>query len=162
MLDPPNIGFEPTGVGPEASLYMNKVSSCVSETTSDDPIMAGMIQAAADGVNIISLSLGSMDPFQGDTPYTTLVNSITGQGIAVVAANGSDGSDGALGIYGQSTPGSVESALAVGSVTNLKFTTVYTMEDSQGAIFQYQAVWPLVLPQALNVYSHGLECTPAA
>jgi Subtilase family len=159
MVDPPNMGFGMTGVAPEASLYMYRIFSCVSESTTTDIIMAAMIQAAADGVDVISMSLGAMAPFQDNTPYTTLVNSITGQGIAVIAANGNDGD---LGIYGQSTPASVESALGVGSVTNLKFPVNYNLKDSTGATFQYQAVWPLILPQALSVYSHGLECTPAA
>jgi hypothetical protein len=94
------------------------------------------------------MSLGAMDPFQDDTPYTSLVNSITGQGIAVIAANGNKGD---LGIYGQSTPASVKSALGVGSVTNLKFPVNYNLEDSSGATFKYQAVWSLILPQALTV-----------
>jgi subtilisin family serine protease len=37
MLDSPNIGFGMTGVAPEASLYMYKVFSCVSESTTTDP-----------------------------------------------------------------------------------------------------------------------------
>jgi subtilisin family serine protease len=130
MLDPPNVGFGMTGVAPEASLYMYKVFSCVSESTTTDIIMAAMIQAAVDGVDVISMSLGGLDPFQDDTPYTTLVNSITGQGIAVIIANGNDGD---LGIYDPSTPASVGSALGVGSVTNLKFPTNYNVKDSTGA-----------------------------
>lgn len=159
MVDPPNIGFGMTGVAPEASLYMYRIFSCVSDSTTTDVIMAAMIQAAKDGVDVISMSLGAMAPFQDDTPYTTLVNSITGQGIAIIAANGNDG---ALGMYGESTPASVGSALAVGSVTNLKFPVNYNLKDSTGATFQYQAVWPLILPQALTVYSHGVECTRGA
>jgi len=158
MVDPPNTGFGMTGVAPDASLYMYRIFSCVSDSTTTDVILAAMIQAAADGVDVISMSLGAMAPFQDDTPYTTLVNSITSQGIAVVAANGNDGD---LGIYGESTPASVETALGVGSVTNLKFPVNYNMKDSTGASFQYQAVWPLVLPQALTVYYHGSDCTQA-
>ena len=133
MSDPANMGFGLTGVAPEASLYMYKVFSCVSESTSTDIILAAMIQAASDGVDVISMSLGAMNPFQADSPYTALVDAITSQGIAVIAANGNDG---ALGTYAQSTPGGVESAVGVGSVTNLKFPTVYNMKDSTGAIFQ--------------------------
>jgi Subtilase family len=159
MEDPPNTGFGMTGVAPEASLYMYKIFSCVSESTNTDVIMAAMIKAASDGVDVISMSLGGSAPFQNDTPYTTLINAITAQGIAVIAANGNDGD---IGIYGQSTPASVATAVGVGSVTNLKFPVNYNMKDSLGATFQYQAVWPLILPQALTVYSHGVDCTPDA
>jgi len=159
MQDPPNVGFGMTGVAQEANIYMYKVFSCVYDYTADDLIMAGMIQAAADGVNVISLSLGGEDPFQILSPYTDLVNSLTGQGIAVVAANGNDAY---YGLYTQSSPGSVEGVLAVGSVTNVHFPNNYNMKDSLGNSYQYQAVWPLILPQAITVYSHGLECTPAA
>jgi subtilisin family serine protease len=57
MLDPPNFGFGITGVTPEASIYMYKVFSCILDATTDDLIMAGMMQAAGDGVNVIGLSL---------------------------------------------------------------------------------------------------------
>ena len=49
----------------------------------------------------------------------------------------------------------------MGSATNVQFPSVYNMEDSEGNTYQYQVVWPLILPQALAVYSRGLECTPA-
>lgn len=159
MLDPPNIGFGLSGVAPEASLYMYRVFSCAAETTSDDLIMAAMIQAANDGVDIISMSLGALNPFEGATPYTDLVNALADAGIAVVAAEGNDGD---LGTYSQSAPASVPAALAVGSVTNLKFPTVYNTKGSDGSSYDYESVWPLVLPQALTVYSHGVLCTQAA
>ena len=104
MLDPPKTGFGMIGVAPEASIYMYRVFSCAYDYTDDDIIMATMIRAAKDGLDVISISLGSLNPFQGATPYTSLVNVITSQGIAVVAANGNDGD---IGTYGQSTPASV-------------------------------------------------------
>jgi hypothetical protein len=87
------------------------------------------------------------------------VNSLVSQGIAVIAANGNDRD---LGIYWDSSLGSIESMLAVGSVTNVHFPAVYNMEDSEGNTYQYQAVWPLILSQVMTVYSHSLECAPAA
>ena len=86
-----------------------------------------MMQAATDGVNFISLSLGGVDPFQTDSPYTSLVHYFVSQGIAVIAANGNDGD---LGIYWESSPVSVESILAAGFATNVHFPAVYNMEDS--------------------------------
>ncbi|PVH78927.1 subtilisin-like protein [Cadophora sp. DSE1049] len=159
MVDPPNTGFGMIGVAPEASIYMYRVFSCVYDYTDDDIIMAAMIKAANDGVDVISMSLGSLNPFQGATPYTSLVNSITARGIAVVAANGNDGH---IGTYGQSTPASVGTALAVGSVTNLKFPSAYTASGSDGNAYEYFSVWPLILPSALTVYSHGVLCTQSA
>ena len=159
MVDPPNTGFGMVGVAPEASIYMYRVFSCVYDYTDDDIIMAAMIKAANDGVDVISMSLGSLNPFQGATPYTSLVNSITARGIAVVAANGNDGD---IGTYGQSTPASVGTALAVGSVTNLKFPSAYVASGSDGNTYEYFSVWPLILPSSLTVYSHGVLCTQSA
>lgn len=159
MRDLPNSGFGMVGVAPEASIYMYRVFSCAYDYTDDDIIMAAMIKAANDGVHVISMSLGSLNPFQGATPYTSLVNAITANGIAVVAANGNDGD---IGTYGQSTPASIGTALAVGSVTNLKFPSVYTSSGSDGSIYEYSSVWPLILPSALTVYSHGVLCTQSA
>jgi hypothetical protein len=67
MVDPPNIGFGVTGVAPEASLYMYRIFSCVSDDTTDNIIMDAMIQAAADRVDVISIvdlaSLASIHSF---------------------------------------------------------------------------------------------------
>ncbi|KAH9212069.1 hypothetical protein DL95DRAFT_525352 [Leptodontidium sp. 2 PMI_412] len=92
--------------------------------------------SAKDGVDVISMSLGSLNPFQGATPCTSLVNAITSQGIAVVAANDNDGD---IGTYGQSTPA-----------------------RSDGSSYKYSSVWPLILSSALTVYSHGVLCTQSA
>ncbi|KAL2070990.1 hypothetical protein VTL71DRAFT_14016 [Oculimacula yallundae] len=159
MLDPPNIGFGMIGVAPEASLYMYRVFSCAYDYTDDDIIMAAMIKAVNIGVDVISMSLGSLNPFQGATPYASLVDAITERGIAVVAANGNDGD---IGTYGLSTPASAGTALAVGSVTNLKFPSTYTTTGSDGNKYEYSSVWPLILPTALTVYSHGVLCTQSA
>jgi hypothetical protein len=138
---------------------MYRVFSCAYDYTDDDITVAAMIRAANDGVDVISMSLGSLNLFQGATPYTSLVNAITSRGIAVVAANGNDGD---IGTYGQSTPASVSTALAVGSVTNLKFPSGYTASGSDGSSYEYSSVWPLKLPSTLSVHSHGVLCTQSA
>jgi subtilisin family serine protease len=68
MEDPEDSGFGLVGVAPEASIYMYHVFNCYEYTTTDI-ILRGLLKAAEDGVDIISMSLGqtsfvsSQDPF---------------------------------------------------------------------------------------------------
>lgn len=128
---------------------------CLFDATYDDVIMSGMLKAAEDGVDIISMSLGSSDAFVITSVYADIVQSITAQGIAVIAANGNDG---ALGLYFESTPANVPGALAVGSVTNSMFPAIYNAQDAKGTLFPYASVWPLEFPKGMNVWYHGSSC----
>jgi hypothetical protein len=116
--------------------------------------MKAMIRAAEEGVDVISMSLGYITYFEAASPFTSLIQSIIGQGIGLVIANGNDGE---LGLYGQSTPADGPGVIAVGSITNDVFPITYTVEDSDGESFQYGSVWPLDAPE-MNVYFHGSSC----
>ncbi len=117
--------------------------------------MKGMIKAAEDGVDVISMSLGWTSYFDANSPYNDLIKSIISQGIGLVVSNGNNGQ---FGIYAESTPADSDGVIAVGSITNSAFPVMYSGQDSKGGSFQYGSVWPLDAP-ALNVYYHGSECT---
>ncbi|KAH8596882.1 peptidase S8/S53 domain-containing protein [Bisporella sp. PMI_857] len=159
MQDPKNVGFGLTGVAPEASLYAYRVFGCLTDATYTDIIISAMIKAAEDKVDIISMSLGAIAPFEGNSPFATVVKAITDQGTAIIAANGNDGY---LGLYFASTPGNAKATISVGSIQNTKFPILYPVEDSKGATFQYASVWPLDYPKGLNVHYHGSACSYAA
>ncbi|KAK4065886.1 uncharacterized protein Triagg1_8438 [Trichoderma aggressivum f. europaeum] len=61
MTDAQNEGFGLVGVAPEATIGMYRVFGC-SDNSGDDVIMAVMQQAAEDGVDLITTSLGISAP----------------------------------------------------------------------------------------------------
>ena len=63
MEDPEDMGFGLIGVAPEAEIYMYRVFGCTNSATTDD-ILAAMEQAHTDGVDLINLSLGSVEYWQ--------------------------------------------------------------------------------------------------
>lgn len=84
--------FPISGVAPEATLYMYRTFDCANAGGSDT-IMAGILKAQGDGVDIISMSLsvGTEWPSNPD-PLASVVKSTTQAGIAVIIAIGNEGS----------------------------------------------------------------------
>jgi Subtilase family/Fn3-like domain len=158
MEDQPGMGFGLVGVAPEATLGkplltpwntmplmivgMYRVFGC-SGSGSSDIILQAMLQAAADGADVISMSLGSLVSLEVQDPFETVTTALVSQGIAVITANGNDGD---YGIYAASAPGTGPSVFAVGSVDNEKFPVTYQLTDSTGRHMRYSAVLPLSSP----------------
>ncbi|WP_405860750.1 S8 family serine peptidase [Streptomyces sp. NBC_00090] len=100
------------GVAPGAKVISGKVLD--DEGYGDDSaVIAGMEWAAAEGADVVNLSLGSGDR-PGVDPVESAVNTLTSEkGILFAVAAGNDGE------YGDSTvgsPGSADAALTVGAV----------------------------------------------
>ncbi|KAL0145538.1 peptidase S8/S53 domain-containing protein, partial [Mucor lusitanicus] len=120
--DPEN-NFE--GVAPGASLGMWRVFSCDGESTTDEVLLDALIMAYEAGVHIISMSIGSTQPFSDDSvPLVKVVNQITAADVSVVVAAGNEGSD---GVYSISAPSTALSALAVASVVNQVYNPPYKL-----------------------------------
>lgn len=69
---------------------MYRVFGCAG-SAGDDVVLAAMLMAAADGADVISMSLGSLSPDEVDNPYQELTETLTQRGIAVIVAAGNDG-----------------------------------------------------------------------
>ncbi|MER5307706.1 S8 family serine peptidase [Streptomyces sp. NPDC002773] len=100
------------GVAPGAKVISGKVLD--DEGFGDDSaVIAGMEWAAAEGADVVNLSLGGMDS-PGVDPLEAAVNTLTAEkGILFAVAAGNDGE------YGESSlgsPGSADAALTVGAV----------------------------------------------
>ncbi|KAM3073458.1 hypothetical protein ACMFMG_004644 [Clarireedia jacksonii] len=151
---PGSDGFPITGVAPEASLYMYRTFDC-SNAGGSDTIMAGMLKAHSDGVDIISMSLavGTQNPSSAD-PLASVVQSITSAGIAVVIAIGNEGSlsQYATELYTADYPSTEPGAIAVGAISNKDFPLVYPAIDSVGSSIGYASVWPLNITGDAHVY----------
>lgn len=98
-----------TGVAPDAKLRSYRVfgSTGVEEPT----LLAALDLAAADGVDVVNMSLG--DPTQRSSSALALaVNQLSDSGVPVVVSNG----NGFAGPFASSSPGVAAKAIAVGNV----------------------------------------------
>ncbi|KAI1662044.1 subtilisin-like protein [Daldinia decipiens] len=144
-----------SGVAPEATIYMYRVFDCLTNGGSTDRIMAAMLRAQADGVDIISMSLGIQESWQdGTDPLTKVAARLVDAGIAVIVSQGNAGSGSKYDpqLYRTSTPAELPSIISVGSIANKNFPLVYTFTDSQGATLSYASLWPIEFPDGLEVY----------
>ncbi|MFE1904022.1 S8 family serine peptidase [Streptomyces gardneri] len=100
------------GVAPGAKVISGKVLD--DEGYGDDSaVIAGMEWAAAEGADVVNLSLGSGDT-PGVDPVEATVNRLTAEkGILFAVAAGNDGRYGAESV---GSPGSADAALTVGAV----------------------------------------------
>ncbi|WP_424210952.1 S8 family peptidase [Streptomyces sp. BI20] len=98
------------GVAPGAKLLSGKVLD--DDGYGDDSgIIAGMEWAAAQGADVVNLSLGGRDT-PGADPLETAVNTLTAEkGVLFAIAAGNEGGDATVG-----SPGTADAALTVGAV----------------------------------------------
>ncbi|KAL9477642.1 hypothetical protein ACSS6W_007483 [Trichoderma asperelloides] len=151
MTDASNQGFGLVGVAPEASIGMYRVFGCEGDS-GDDVIMAAMQQAAEDGVDLISMSLGSITYWEQASPYVPLAQSIVESGVAIIAALGNDGD---LGPYAVSAPGLAPEVLAVGSAESEIYPTVYEAENNLGRTLEYISVLPFISDKPITIFEAG-------
>lgn len=138
-LDPDGIGYGLVGVAPEASLYAYRVLGCVGGTH-DDILMQAFQKAGEDGVDVISLSVGGARVWETSLPLQPIFTALTQKGIGLVIANGNDGY---YGPYLGSSPALIQEAIAVGSVSNTKFPTMFNSVDSKGRTVEYARNTPI-------------------
>ncbi|MFE6162689.1 S8 family serine peptidase [Streptomyces sp. NPDC056486] len=134
------------GVAPGASLLNGKVLD--DEGSGDDSgIIAGMDWAAAQGADIVNLSLGGGDE-PGIDPLEAAVNKLSkDQGILFAVSAGNDGEPGTIG-----SPGSADAALTVGAV------------DGADKLADFSSRGPRVGDSAIkpDVTAPGVDITAAA
>lgn len=139
MQDPDGVGFGLVGVAPEAEIYMYRVFPCTESGARTDDIIAAMDQAHSDGVDVVSLSLGSDEKWESDDPFLKTTSALVAEGIAVIAAAGNDGEE---GMFVPSAPGSGTDVISVGCIESTDFPTTYLATDSEGNDMSYASVWP--------------------
>jgi hypothetical protein len=115
------------GMAPMASLYIVKVFTHTGAGVPTSYIMAGM-QHALDlklvsgfDVDIISMSIGGSNVYDGRDPEDLLVNTITANGIALVAAAGNEGPASMT----VARPGSAHTSITAAAAANPVNTKAY-------------------------------------
>jgi subtilisin family serine protease len=85
MQDPTTSGFGLLGVAPEASIYAYRVFPC-DNGAPFDTILKALEKAADDGMDLVTMSLGSLGQFASIDPFEAITSSLVAHGIAVFAA----------------------------------------------------------------------------
>ncbi|KZV93701.1 subtilisin-like protease [Exidia glandulosa HHB12029] len=111
--DPKN-EFNISGVAFDSTIFSYRVFGC-SGSVSDDVLTAALLRGFADGMDILTMSLGGSD---GWTESTTSVLSsrLSDAGLVVTIAAGNDGQ---FGAFFTSSPGNGLDAISVASVDNV-------------------------------------------
>jgi subtilisin family serine protease len=154
-------GFDIDGVAPEASLYMYRIGDC--HRGFSDSVLKAFGKAHDDNVDILNLSMGSFFPWDGFQVdiYAEAVKSLTDAGIIVVAALGNSALAGTLKggcpLYTGSVPAAESNVIAVGSVVNTNFPTVYSANDSVHTI-RYASLYPVNITGDADVYFFKDAC----
>ncbi|MFJ6432192.1 S8 family peptidase [Streptomyces sp. NPDC091416] len=127
-------GGKEKGVAPGAKLYVGKVLSNAGEG-SQSGILAGMEWAEEQGVDVVSMSLGTSGSSDGTDPLSQAVDRLSADGgpLFVIAA-GNNISVGSIG-----SPGAAASALTVGAVDQRDARAGFS---SQGPVAHSYALKP--------------------
>ncbi|KAJ2158012.1 hypothetical protein GGF46_004091 [Coemansia sp. RSA 552] len=160
------------GVAPKATYGMYRVVSCQVEgeepAVDDIIVIQGMEAAAADGHDIINISLGAGG--WSEDPIAVYASRLVEMGIVVVAAGGNEGDNGLQTI---GSPAVGKGVFSVGSVQNwnttapkVTFTTpagdtaMEVAESSQTAYpFAFNETTKLIIPAADDENIYGCNST---
>ncbi|KAJ3407797.1 hypothetical protein CcCBS67573_g02954 [Chytriomyces confervae] len=149
-------GFVPTfaftGVAPEASILAYRVFGCTG-SVGNDIITAALYRAAADGANVINLSLGG-GPSYNDDPQDIAAEVIAKKGVMVIA---SAGNSGAAGIQTTGNPGNSKGAISVASFDNVVAPYASITVDGAPFIYGLGSNAKFVPGQVLDVLVNNLD-----
>ncbi|KAL7921384.1 peptidase S8/S53 domain-containing protein [Trichoderma austrokoningii] len=133
-MEDPDEGFILVGVAPEATIAAYRIFGCNNGGTTNDIVIAAMVQAVQDGADVVSVSLVGGNRWELDSPFDGIVTQLVNSGVAVVAAIGNIGIE---GLYWPQNPGLSYDTLSVASVKNGVFPVAYTAHDDQKNALDY-------------------------
>lgn len=156
-------GLPISGVAPDASIFMYRVFSCQPKGLGIDYIIAAMLKAHEDGVDLVSMSLqlGAI-PIDGTgNPLAEVITQLSNAGVGVVVAMSNHGRAGASTseLYTETFPSTAPEAIGVGAVANTDFPLVYGTLDSVGSELGYASIWPIAAGD-FDVYIVDRGCGP--
>jgi minor extracellular serine protease Vpr len=122
-----------TGVAPRVQFLAYKVFGC-NGSVDNDIVMAALERAAADGAQVINMSLGADYQSWPEDPEAQLVETLTQRGIVVAVAEGNAG-NATSGLFSNGTPAVAPDAIAVGSVDNA--SSFFNRFDVNGTLHPY-------------------------
>ncbi|BGP48624.1 hypothetical protein JCM10450v2_004500 [Rhodotorula kratochvilovae] len=136
-----------SGVVPQATLGHYRVAGC-NVASSDDLIIAGMMRALQDGVDVINISLGSVVSWLDNSPTQIVAEYLASQGVAVIAAAGNDRTE---GLFFAAAPAAGRSIIAVGATDPLYWVAYYANVRGKPPV-PYMSPQPFNLPNDYILY----------
>ncbi|RUS24919.1 peptidase S8/S53 domain-containing protein, partial [Jimgerdemannia flammicorona] len=112
------------GVAPEATIGAYRIFGCAADSTRSDIVIQAMLRAAADKMDIISMSIGENSGWSEEVD-AILASRLTKQGHIVVISMGNNGGN---GFFLGNSPGTTTDGFGVGSIDNLQ-TFEYLISD---------------------------------
>ncbi len=113
------------GVAPHVTFGAYRVFGC-DGSADTEVILAAMDRAAADGMDVVNMSLGDAFGTWPDYPDAAAASALTDAGTLVVA---SAGNSGASGLFSSGSPGVGTKVISVASVENTNITLRYFSAD---------------------------------
>ncbi|PPQ73671.1 hypothetical protein CVT24_007332 [Panaeolus cyanescens] len=151
----PGNAYGISGVAYEASLAGYRIFGCDGDV-SDDIIVASLLRGVADGMDILTLSLGGPEGWTEGTS-TVVASRIAASGKIVTIAAGNDG---ASGSWYASGPGTAVDAISVASVENtvipVQNATVHGVQHDPITYFSSD---PLPVEGELPIYATSTDPT---
>ena len=119
---------EITGVAPDAEIGAYRVFGCQGSSNAE-VMAAAMQQAAADGMDVINLSVSADYMVVTGYPITASAESLAAQGVIITASQGNAGES---GVWTLGAPAAATHVLAAGSVDNTIALSHYLTVSSAG------------------------------
>ena len=124
------------GIAPDAQLGAYKVFGCGKEAgTSGDVMLAAMERAAADGMDVVNMSMGTSFMSWPNYPTAVGADNMADSGIVVTAAAGNSGTN---GIFSSDTPSVGRKVMSVGSVESGQYPWA-TFKGPDGKLVPYES-----------------------
>ncbi|KAJ1845022.1 hypothetical protein LPJ70_002689, partial [Coemansia sp. RSA 2708] len=126
-------GTQVRGVAPKATMGMYRVFPCSDSeggaNSDDSVIIKAMELALKDGMDVVSMSLGTTGEWAESRSAVAAAN-LVAKGVIVVAASGNDGESGLLT---SNSPAIGKGVISVGSVNNWSYKAPYIEVNSPSA-----------------------------
>ena len=150
-----------TGVAPDVTFGAYRVFGCEG-STDDVNVLAAMERAAADGMDVVNMSLGGAFQTWPQDPSALAADALVDSGVTVVISAGNEGRE---GTWSAGSPGVSAKAITVASVDNTEaiFRSFTMAPDGRAVPYRQATGAPLAPTQdtALAV-SLGAPGTPEA
>ncbi|EJD49641.1 subtilisin-like protease [Auricularia subglabra TFB-10046 SS5] len=148
-----NNQFGLIGVAPKASLYAYRVFGC-GGSSDDSVIIDAMLRAYSDGMDVITLSLGSFDGWSW-SPKAEVADRIADRGKIVTVAAGNDGE---IGPWFSSSPSGGRNVISVASTDNTAASAQKAMLSGVDREYiVYNGLSPIPIPGKLPVYATSAD-----
>ncbi|GJJ15901.1 hypothetical protein Clacol_010179 [Clathrus columnatus] len=151
----PGNEFNITGIAYESTIFAYRVFGC-DGAGGDDVLIEAMLQAHRDGMDVVNLSLGTLDNWT-ESMVAVVLHRLIKTGIIAAVASGNDGS---VGAFAPSDPANTLGAISAASVDNVVFYVQNaTTSDPTHPTISYLSIFPLPFNGSLPIYATSNDTT---